>query len=102
MVGRLPGPLRHPTVDPDHGFPVEAGLQAAPLIVGGEYQLRQAVVIAQIDKAQAAVIAHPVHQTLEAHHCSGVLGAKGPAGMCSIRVHIRYSFKSRALYFPGP
>ena len=71
----------HLAVDPDHALGPQSldGLEAGRL--GVEDQLGQAVVVAQVDEQQTAVVALAVDPAREAHIGSGVSDTEGAAGV---------------------
>ena len=52
-----------------------------------QHQLRQAVVVAQVDEQQAAVVALAVHPARQPDIGAGIRRPKGTAGVGAIGVH---------------
>ncbi len=55
--------------------------------IGVDHHLGDAVMVAQVDEEEAAVVAHAVHPAGQAHGRAGISGAKGGAGVGTIAVH---------------
>ena len=63
---------------------------------GGEDALRHAVMVAQVDEQQAAVVALAVHPARQAGRLASVAGAERAAGVGAVGVHWRYPEARRA------
>ncbi len=86
-VDRILGPRLDRTVDPDHPFGAHrlGGLEGRRVRVGDH--LGQAVVVAQVDEQEAAVVAHPVDPAGEADGLADVSGAERATGVGPVGVH---------------
>ena len=86
-VERTLGTLAHLAVDADHPLGAHrlGGLEGGA--VGVRYNLSEAVVVAQVDEQQAAVIAHAMHPAGQPDRCAYIAFAQRPAGVRAIAVH---------------
>ena len=79
----------HRAVDADHPFGAHPLGRAEGRRVGVGDALGQAVVVAQVDEQQAAVVAHPMDPAGKAHGLADIGGLEGATGMAAIAVHGR-------------
>jgi hypothetical protein len=79
--------LAHLAVDPHHPFGAQLVGVLEPRAVGVGDHLREAVMVAQIDEQEPAVIADAVAPAGEPHVRSHVALAERAAGMAAIAVH---------------
>ena len=61
--------------------------------IGIDHQLRQAVMVAQIDEQQAAMVADAVHPARQPHIIAHVRRRQSGAGVGAIAVHFQVSFE---------
>ena len=80
-------PRLDPAVDADHGFGLQLFDRRKGRAVAVGQKLGHAVMVAQIDKQDAAVIADPVHPTRQAHGFAGVGFVQRRTGMAAVSVH---------------
>jgi hypothetical protein len=73
-------------VDADHALGAQALDDVEAGGLGVQDQLGQAVVVAQVDEDQAAVVALAMDPARQAHRGAGVGGAEGAAGVGAIGV----------------
>ena len=85
-VDRALGARAHLSVDADHPFGAHRLRRLEGGAVGIGDDLRDAVVIAQVDEQQAAVVAYAVHPARQAHAMTDVGRAQSPAGVRAIAV----------------
>ena len=77
--------------DGDHAFRPHRVRRGERRRAGGEHALGDAVMVAQIDEQQAAVVALGVHPAGQAGRVPGIGGAQGATGMSAIGVHVDWS-----------
>ena len=107
LAGRqvgVDGPLvapSHVAVDADHPL----GTHALGRLEGGRvrigHDLRDAVMVAQVDEQHAAMIAHPMHPARQAGGVACILRTEGGACVRAIAVHGECLI-TRNLYLPAP
>ena len=88
-VHRLGRAVADRAVDADAPFGAHAlgGLEGRRIRIGDD--LRQAVMVAEVDEEQPAVIAHAVHPARQADVGADIRGAERAAGMSAIGMHRR-------------
>ena len=77
----------HLAVDADHPFGADLFQRRKGRAVAVAQDLRDAVMVAQVDEQHAAVIAHPMHPAGQTNFLTRIRGAEGGAGMAAIGVH---------------
>ncbi len=77
-------PVAHGAVDADHPLRAHRLGRLEGRAVGVGHDLGQAVVVAQVDEQQAAVVAHAVHPARQAHVLADIGFAQRPAGVRAV------------------
>ena len=73
--------------DGDDAFRADSFSRGEGRGAGGEYALRQAIMIAQVDEQQAAVVSLGMHPSRKAGDLARIGGAEGTGGVGAIGVH---------------
>ncbi len=87
LVDRLVCACLHLAIDTDHPFATNAFSRLERRRIGIGDDLRHAVMIAQIDEQEAAMVAHAMHPAGQAHIRAHVGFSEFGAGMAAIAMH---------------
>ncbi|MCY1535288.1 hypothetical protein D9M68_706850 [compost metagenome] len=74
----------HLAIDADHPFRAHLFGSGESGRIRVDDGLRHPIMVAQVDKQQAAMVADAMHPAAQAHGLAGFLGSEGPAGMRAV------------------